>query len=128
MLFYIPIDIVDECESSPCIHGNCSNKYLLYECNCEPRYVGINCEGRGKPFLNLCYDMTYEFKESSPILSICNEINIFKLPIYHFSLVFSFGFVLLCLFVFLGVEIYKIRLLRYEFLLSLFFKPKCRGS
>lgn len=60
LLFYIPIDIVDECESSPCIHGNCSNKYLLYECNCEPGYLGINCEGRGKPFLNLCYDVISE--------------------------------------------------------------------
>lgn len=42
-------DIVDECASSPCLHGNCSNGYLQYMCICEPGYKGVNCE-KGKYF------------------------------------------------------------------------------
>ncbi|XP_048735670.2 sushi, nidogen and EGF-like domain-containing protein 1, partial [Ostrea edulis] len=37
-------DTVDECASSPCRHGNCSNEYLYYECICDPGYSGVNCE------------------------------------------------------------------------------------
>nr|XP_022329850.1 sushi, nidogen and EGF-like domain-containing protein 1 [Crassostrea virginica] len=37
-------DTIDECASSPCVHGNCSNEYLYYECICEPGYTGVNCE------------------------------------------------------------------------------------
>lgn len=43
-LFTWSIDIIDECASSPCIHGNCSNEYLHYMCTCEPGYTGVNCE------------------------------------------------------------------------------------
>lgn len=44
----ISTDTVDECASSPCIHGNCSNEYLYYECTCEAGYTGTNCEaGKG---------------------------------------------------------------------------------
>ncbi|XP_065942673.1 fibropellin-3 isoform X2 [Magallana gigas] len=37
-------DVIDECISSPCMHGNCSNEYLHYVCICQPGYTGINCE------------------------------------------------------------------------------------
>ncbi|XP_052055877.1 protein crumbs homolog 1 [Apodemus sylvaticus] len=35
---------IDECFSSPCIHGNCSDGVAAYHCRCEPGYTGLNCE------------------------------------------------------------------------------------
>uniref|UniRef100_A0A8C6IE28 Protein crumbs homolog 1 n=1 Tax=Mus spicilegus TaxID=10103 RepID=A0A8C6IE28_MUSSI len=35
---------IDECFSSPCIHGNCSDGVAAYHCICEPGYTGVNCE------------------------------------------------------------------------------------
>ncbi|XP_052697611.1 sushi, nidogen and EGF-like domain-containing protein 1 [Crassostrea angulata] len=37
-------DIVDDCISSPCIYGNCSNEYRHYVCVCEPGYTRVDCE------------------------------------------------------------------------------------
>lgn len=35
---------INECESSPCIHGSCIDKIGGYECECNEGYEGINCE------------------------------------------------------------------------------------
>ncbi|KAF2366724.1 EGF-like calcium-binding domain [Trinorchestia longiramus] len=35
---------IDECESSPCEHGECEDGINSYECHCEPGYEGVNCE------------------------------------------------------------------------------------
>nr|XP_034368785.1 protein crumbs homolog 1 [Arvicanthis niloticus] len=35
---------IDECFSSPCIHGNCSDGVAAYHCRCDPGYTGVNCE------------------------------------------------------------------------------------
>ena len=50
--FYPKTDVIDECASSPCVHGNCSNEYLHYVCICQPGYTGVNCE-TGKNFSTL---------------------------------------------------------------------------
>ena len=43
ILNYFIIDI-DECASSPCVHGNCTDKVNGYICNCVPGYTGVLCE------------------------------------------------------------------------------------
>ena len=35
---------IDECESGPCMHGECENKVNKYICICHPGYTGVNCE------------------------------------------------------------------------------------
>ena len=35
---------IDECESSPCVHGVCEDKINGYRCVCNPGYTGPHCE------------------------------------------------------------------------------------
>ncbi|MGH0171844.1 UNVERIFIED_CONTAM: hypothetical protein FKN15_061781 [Acipenser sinensis] len=35
---------VDECSSSPCVHGTCHDDVNGYKCDCEPGWVGMNCD------------------------------------------------------------------------------------
>ena len=35
---------IDECESSPCIHGRCEDGTDKYICQCEPGFTGLHCE------------------------------------------------------------------------------------
>lgn len=38
------ISDLDECFSSPCVHGVCTNRLYSYTCDCQPGYTGTNCE------------------------------------------------------------------------------------
>lgn len=41
---------VDECESSPCVQGNCTDQVDGYICECFPGYSGPNCDtGKKNP-------------------------------------------------------------------------------
>lgn len=35
---------IDECASSPCVHGTCADHINGYTCSCEPGYTGGNCQ------------------------------------------------------------------------------------
>lgn len=37
-------DDVKECASSPCNHGNCTDGYRSYECQCDVGYTGSDCD------------------------------------------------------------------------------------
>lgn len=34
---------IDECESSPCVHGNCTDQVNGYLCECISGYTGVSC-------------------------------------------------------------------------------------
>ena len=40
----VPFVDIDECESDPCIHGECHDGINHYTCECNPGYTGENCE------------------------------------------------------------------------------------
>lgn len=35
---------IDECESSPCVHGNCTDQVNGYLCECISGYTGVSCD------------------------------------------------------------------------------------
>lgn len=35
---------IDECASSLCVHGNCTDQVNGYVCECIPGYTGVICE------------------------------------------------------------------------------------
>lgn len=43
-IFFISYLDIDECQSSPCIHGNCSDHHNQYICHCQAGYTGNNCQ------------------------------------------------------------------------------------
>ena len=51
MPIYRPIFIsdIDECESNPCINGDCDDLVNHYTCKCTPGYTGTNCESGKMP-------------------------------------------------------------------------------
>ena len=42
MFFYI--QDINECQSQPCHHGNCTDGVNSYKCACSAGYTGVNCE------------------------------------------------------------------------------------
>lgn len=35
---------INECESSPCVHGSCMDQVNRYVCECTPGYIGVSCD------------------------------------------------------------------------------------
>ena len=34
---------IDECATSPCVHGSCNDRINSYKCTCQPGWTGANC-------------------------------------------------------------------------------------
>ena len=44
MILIKNISDLNECESSPCVNGECVDKFLGYECNCERGWNDVYCD------------------------------------------------------------------------------------
>lgn len=42
---------INECESSPCVQGYCTDQVNGYLCECIPGFIGVSC-AIGKKFMN----------------------------------------------------------------------------
>ncbi|XP_054270391.1 protein crumbs isoform X2 [Macrosteles quadrilineatus] len=59
---------INECESNPCVKGNCINDINKYHCECDDGFEGVNCEieidecERYKPCVHgTCVDLTANY-------------------------------------------------------------------
>ena len=43
---------IDECESNPCVKGECEDEVNGFKCICEPGWTGVHCD-IGK--INQCF-------------------------------------------------------------------------
>ena len=35
---------INECESNPCVNGDCDDAFMEYSCECDPGYEGDICD------------------------------------------------------------------------------------
>ena len=43
-LFFAGFLEIDECESNPCVNGNCTDYFMAFECVCILGYIGETCD------------------------------------------------------------------------------------
>ena len=55
--FPVYISDIDECQSSPCVHGKCTDLRNMYTCTCDAGYTGTLCE-TGMCILSKLYFIT----------------------------------------------------------------------
>ena len=44
VIYMSPTSDINECGSSPCVYGTCTDNVNSYTCNCDDGYTGTNCE------------------------------------------------------------------------------------
>ena len=44
LLHNFVVQDINECQNSPCLHGNCTDHANMYTCDCFLGYTGSNCE------------------------------------------------------------------------------------
>lgn len=42
--FFLIFADFQECDSSPCVNGTCTDLVNNYHCNCTPGFYGIDCD------------------------------------------------------------------------------------
>lgn len=62
---FICLTDIDECQSSPCFHGDCTDHVNFYSCRCYAGYTGTQCQiGRVLFFiLKLPYYISRHFEQ-----------------------------------------------------------------
>lgn len=42
--YFVLVTEIDECESYPCVQGNCTDQVNGYLCDCMPGFRGVSCD------------------------------------------------------------------------------------
>lgn len=78
------ISEINECISSPCIHGTCIDEIARYSCRCDILFIGENCENGNY----LLFNVEFFLESFLKVLKLFNELhNYFCL---HFSVIASY--------------------------------------
>lgn len=57
---------IHECESSPCVHGSCTDQVNGYVCECTPGYIGVSCNiGKHTNCLVFAWILFKEYSEKN---------------------------------------------------------------
>lgn len=59
---FVLVTEIDECESSPCIQGNCTDQVNGYICECIPGFRGVNCDTGKKSIKNIRLKNLWRYK------------------------------------------------------------------
>ena len=52
---------IDECGSSPCVHGTCTDRVDSYTCVCDPGYSGTDCQIGWSGIMSCHYKHTWNY-------------------------------------------------------------------
>lgn len=66
---------INECQSSPCVQGNCTDYVNNYTCECQPGFRGVNCDTGMESMHFMTSNISFfSFRPWNALLHLYNEL------------------------------------------------------